>query len=102
MGEIIQLTPKSEEDIRASLPIKKEKICQHKYVEVDIDEHELRCQQCKAKVDPFEFVLSMAYEERNQLWTRKKLKTEVENLKKERDELERVVKNLKAQKRRYA
>jgi hypothetical protein len=101
MGEVIQLKSNSNE-IRASLPIKREKICLHKYVEVDIDEHELRCTQCDARIDPFEFVLSLAHEERNQIWTLKELKKQVEIFKKEKDQLQKDVANLKAQKRRLA
>jgi hypothetical protein len=102
MGEIIQLNAKATDEIRESLKIKQAHHCSHKYVEVDIDERELRCQTCKSVVEPFDFILSMAYEERNQQWTQKELKRQIESLKDEKQRLEKDVNNLKAQKRRIS
>lgn len=98
MTKIVEL---KSSDRDGSFSIKQtDKNCQHKYVEIDADEREVRCQNCNAIVDPFEYVLGMAYEENSQMQYKKWLKREVEMLEKQKQDIIKEITNLKAQKRR--
>ena len=87
---------------RGSLPIKKKKkdYCSHTNVEVDVDEKELRCVECNAVVYPFDYVLSLAYEERKLFWEMEELRKGISELRGQKSRLEKDVANLKAAKRR--
>lgn len=102
MSNVIQLKPRSNDDLQPSLPIKKQSgHCSHKSVQIDIDEKELRCTNCNAVIYPFDYVLSLAYEERKLFWDMDEVRQQIKKLTEQKKLLEKEVSNLKAAKRRY-
>ena len=96
---VIKLKPIS--DLEFSLKIKKEKHCNHSHIEVDEDEREIRCQKCNSVIDPFDFLLTSAYEERNHFTNIIYLKSEVELYYKAIERAKKDLVNLKNQEKRW-
>jgi hypothetical protein len=98
MGDILTLTP-YENKLQPSLLIKEDAFCSHEYVKLDKDARILTCRKCNAFVDPFEFMLQVAYKERRLFWTKEELERKIKELSEEKERLQKEVNNLKAQKR---
>ncbi len=62
----------------------------HKQVEVDEDARRIFCKKCGVEIDPFSFILTLAYEERQYFWS-------FEHLRRERDKLQQELDKLKNQ-----
>lgn len=88
-------TPKPKLTIKV-----KKGYCNHSSVEVDTNLKCLQCTSCKAIIYPFDYILQIAYAERDILYQIKELKTQIQNLKLEKNTLEKEVRNLKAKKNR--
>lgn len=84
------------------LPIVKKEhgYCDHKYTEVDPDERTLNCTKCGAYIDPFNYVLGLAYEERNIHQWIEILTKERSDLFDEKEKLKREVSYLRSQKKK--
>lgn len=92
-GKIIQVKFRDK-----LLPIaKKERYCDHKSVEVEPDARILSCVKCGAFIDPFEYILQLAYKERNVHGWIDQLEDERKQLWDERDKLKSQVSYLRTQ-----
>ena len=69
--------------------------CYHKYCEVDEQERLIRCQECDAVLDTFEFIWNMAIEESRWVETRIYNQKEAVRLREYRQRLQTQVDNLK-------
>jgi len=59
---------------------KADKYCVHKLIEVDQDERQIRCRTCNAIVDPIDYIVSLATEEKNYFSHIRFLKEEIQRL----------------------
>lgn len=101
MAKVVDI--KITQEIKPSLPIKEPlRYCSHRRVQVDEHQRELTCQECEAVLDPFEFILSVAREERMHFWNKKEVQDSIKQLSEERERLQKDVNNLKSQKKRLA
>ena len=99
-GRIIQIKEEGN-GMKPTLLIKgsKRRYCTHPYIDIDLDEREVRCQDCNAVLEPFEWILSLAYQERNQISALRELRKSVEELQQQKEQLQKEVNDLKAKKR---
>ena len=70
--------------------------CGHQAAYVDRDARDVTCQACGADLDPITVLDNIAREEMRLIWSRE----ELVKLREERDELQREIRNLKAQAKR--
>lgn len=98
--KIVKLNPRKDGNVRATMKIAPDTYCDHKYVELDEDTRQITCNECKKVIDPFEFVLGWAKEERRQIWNLQDLHRQIAERTLERDELLKEVKSLKGKRSR--
>lgn len=93
-GKVIEI--KQREKL---LPLKEKKgnYCAHKSVEVDPDARVLSCAKCGAYIDPFGYILQLAYQERNIHAHIELAKKEYNQLAEERDKLKSQISYLRSQ-----
>ena len=92
--EVIKLDPKNQDEF--SIKKIKKHSCSHKYIEVDVEEREVRCQNCNTVIDPFEFIFGLATETENHISHKHFIENEVRELQDKKIKLEKEVANLKA------
>lgn len=78
----------------------KENYCSHEQVQVWQYHRVVKCSNCGANLDPFDFILSCGKQERYALSSLQYIRWEIKQSYAERDKLRKEVINLKAQKRR--
>lgn len=78
----------------------KKRHCSHNHIEVDETERIIECSDCEKRVDAFDFIMSLAHKENRHFWRLDEIKRMTDVLENEMRELQRRVKNLKAQERR--
>jgi len=96
--EVIKLDPKNQDEF--SIKKIKKHSCSHKYIEVDVEEREVRCQNCNTVIDPFEFIFGLATETENHISHKHFIENEVRELQDKKIKLEKEVTNLKAKVRK--
>lgn len=74
--------------------------CSHKFIEVDVEEREVRCQKCNTVVDSFDFIYGLATETENHVSHKFMLESETKELQERKFKLENEIKNLKAKERK--
>lgn len=85
---------------RIPLRIRPAKPCRHKHIIVCEKSRTLECDTCRAAIDPFDFMLRWAKEDRSLEYRMKQLKEELKRLGEKLGELKRMEKNVKARLRR--
>jgi len=101
MGEVRELKINAPKEISPQLPIKhKNKYCLHSHVEVDEDERCLRCIKCNSFIDTYEYILSLAREERNFFWQLAAIQNKISEAKIEKEQLLKDIIDLKSAKRK--
>lgn len=76
--------------------------CQHKRIDLDTEHRLAVCRACGAGVEVFDWLLKNAGAAWTRMWQQHQgIKKDAARLRRERDELKREVKNLKAQHRRW-
>jgi len=78
---------------RAPLRIRSTKFCQHKYIVVCEKSRTLECDVCGATIDPFDFMLKWAKEDRFLEYRLKEIKVELKRLGEKLRTLKRMEKN---------
>jgi hypothetical protein len=81
---------------RAPLSIRSTKFCRHKYIIVCEKSRTLECDTCGAAIDPFDFMLKWAKEDRSLEYRMKQLKDELKRLGEKLGKLRRMEKNVRA------
>ena len=81
---------------RAPLRIRSTKYCQHKHIIVCEKSRTLECDVCGATIDPFDFMLKWAREDRSLEFRMKHLKDELKCLGEKLRKLKRLEKNARA------
>ena len=83
-----------------SLPLeikeKKNFLCRHLLVLLNQDSRSLKCRDCGAAVEPFDYLYEAATGDRNLLSTRDALEYEIKNLREKLEELKRLERNIKS------
>jgi len=74
--------------------------CNHKLIEVDVEEKEIRCQSCNTIVDSFDFIYGLATETENHVSHKQMLEREIKELQERKFRLEKDVNNLRAKERK--
>jgi hypothetical protein len=85
---------------RAPLRIRPAKFCRHKHIIVCEKSRTIECDTCGAAIDPFDFMLRWAKEDRFLEYRMKQLKEELKRLGEKLGKLRRMEKNVKARLRR--
>jgi len=85
---------------QAPLRIRSTKFCRHKHIIVCEKSRTLECDACGATIDPFDFMLRWAREDRFLEFRMKQLKEELKRLGEKLKKLKRMEKNAKARLRR--
>jgi hypothetical protein len=81
---------------RAPLRIRSTKYCRHKHIIVCEKSRTLECDVCGATIDPFDFMLKWAREDRSLEYRMKQLHDELKRLGEKLGKLKRMEKNAKA------
>lgn len=103
--KIVKVIEREETDMpEPSLNVIEEhrKYCAHEHVNLFVHHRILVCRDCDATIDPYDFVFKLAREGNNHISTIKWLRYELKNIQKQKEELEKDIRNLKAQKRRVS
>jgi hypothetical protein len=92
--EVIKLDPEKQKEY--SIKRINNHICNHKFIEVDVELRVIRCQKCNTVVDPFDFILNMAMSVESHVSYQKRLEYEVGELQERKIRLEKDLVNLRA------
>jgi predicted solute-binding protein len=85
--DIIKLDPEKQSEY--SIKRVNNHVCSHKFIEIDVQEREIRCQKCNTVVDAFDFIYRLATETENHVSYKKRLEYEVLDLENRKIQLEK-------------
>jgi len=86
-------------EVYRSITKKETPLCFHRRAELDETNRTLECAECGAILDPFQFCLTMALEERSVQMNVTRLKNELKKLSEEYETLSKTVKYLRRKSR---
>lgn len=95
MGELIEI-----KDFNIPARRKRGKHCWHKHINVDAEQRIIECRSCGAVLDAFDWLRNWAQEGWNLEYAYEKLQWQIDQKRKELEELKRLENNTKARMRR--
>jgi hypothetical protein len=93
MGKVVPIQSIAEPSDKRIFKLNRpKKFCAHKLIEVDVDEREIRCRKCQAKIDSFDWIVWQAQNNETDMLTK-----EIVSLTEQKERLQRDLSKLKSE-----
>lgn len=98
MGKVVPIQSIAEPSDKRIFKLNRpKKFCAHKLIEVDVDEREIRCRKCQAKIDSFDWIVWQAQNNVNVNMEADMLIKQVASLTEQKERLQRDLSKLKSE-----